>query len=57
MYKAGIRPRRLHEVLEKFFFAFRSYFDLKDYAESRGVRIYNSTPKSYIDAFERKFFN
>ena len=54
MYKLGMRPRRLHEILEKFMFTFRSYFDLKDYAESRGVQIYNSTPDSYIDAFERK---
>ncbi len=56
MYKSGIRPRRLHEILEKFMYAFRSYFDLRDYAESRGVQLYNSTPDSYIDAFERKFF-
>lgn len=54
MYKLGMRPRRLHEILEKFMFTFRSYFDLKDYAESRGAKIYNSTPNSYIDAFERK---
>ncbi|MBX2873133.1 MAG: hypothetical protein KTR30_13560 [Saprospiraceae bacterium] len=54
MYKLGMRPRRLHEILEKFMFTFRSYFVLKDYAESRGATIYNSTPDSYIDAFERK---
>ncbi len=54
MYKLGVRPRRLHEILEKFMFTFRSYFVLKDYAESKGTKIYNSTPDSYIDAFERK---
>ena len=54
MYKLGVRPRRLHEILEKFMFTFRSYFDLKDYAESKGSKIYNSTPDSYIDAFDRK---
>ena len=51
------RPRRLHEVLEKLMFAFRSYFDLKDYANSRDVKIYNCTPGSFIDAFERKNLN
>lgn len=54
MFKDGVQPRRLHEILEKFMFSFRSYFDLKDYAEGRCVKIYNCTPGSYIDAFERK---
>lgn len=48
------RPRRLHEILEKFMLSFRSYFELKAYAESRGTQIYNCTPGSFIDAFERK---
>ncbi len=54
MYSEGVRPRRLYEILEKLMFAFRSYFDLKDYASSRGVTIYNCTSSSFIDAFERK---
>lgn len=54
MYRSGKRPRRLYEILEKFMFSFRAYFDLKDYAASRGVNIYNSTSESFIDAFERK---
>ncbi len=54
MYYAGRRPRRLYEVLEKFYFTFRSYFYIDRYARSRGTIIYNATPYSFIDAFERK---
>ncbi|MEL6864689.1 MAG: hypothetical protein AAFP19_09725 [Bacteroidota bacterium] len=54
MYHKGIRPRRLHEILEKFMLAFKSYFDLKAYAKSKQVEIYNCTPGSFIDAFPRK---
>lgn len=53
MYRNS-QPRRLHEILEKFMLSFRAYFDLKEYAETRCVKIYNCTPGSYIDAFERK---
>lgn len=45
---------RLHQLLESFAIAFRSYHILNRYALATGVRIYNSTPKSYIDAFERR---
>lgn len=48
------KPRRLHQVLEKFMLSFKAYFDLKDYAEARGVNIVNCTPGSFIDAFDRK---
>ncbi len=54
MYKLGKRPRRLHEILEKFMLAFKAYFEIDDYAQSLGAKIWNSTPKSYIDAFERR---
>ena len=54
MYVDAKTPRRLHEILEKFMYSFRSYFDLKDYAETKGVKIYNCTPGSFIDAFDRK---
>ena len=56
MYRNS-QPRRLHEILEKFMLSFRAYFELKDYAEKRGVKIYNCTPRSFIDAFERKNIN
>ncbi len=48
------KPRRLHQILEKFMLSFKAYFDLKDYAESKGVNIYNCTPGSFIDAFNRE---
>lgn len=45
---------RLHEIMYSFYVAFRSYFTIRRYAESHGVKIYNSTPGSFIDAFERR---
>ena len=54
MYRSGKKPRRLYEILEKFMFSFRAYFDLRSLAEERGVKIYNCTQGSFIDAFERK---
>lgn len=47
---------RLHQILESFRVAFESYHRIARYASRAGVRIYNSTPGSYIDAFERKMF-
>lgn len=44
---------RIHQVLESMSVAFRSYHQIEKYAASRGVRIYNCTPGSLIDAFER----
>ncbi len=51
--KRGKGQRKLHEILHKFMLAFKGYFELKAYAESKGVKILNATPNSYIDAFER----
>ena len=48
------KPRRLHEILYKIMMAFKAYFSIQNYANSKNVKIYNSTPRSYIDAFERK---
>lgn len=47
---------RLHQILESFRVAFESYHRIARYARRAGVRIYNSTSGSYIDAFERKSF-
>ncbi|MEM9325382.1 MAG: hypothetical protein AAGA85_06990 [Bacteroidota bacterium] len=49
-----LEKRRLHEVIEKFYLSFRSYWELKPYAEDQGVVIINVTPDSYIDAFDKK---
>lgn len=44
----------LHTILYSFYVAFKSYFDIRRFADSRGVAIYNSTPGSFIDALERR---
>lgn len=44
---------KLHQILESFSIAFKAYHDIADFATSNGVRIINSTPGSFIDAFER----
>lgn len=44
---------RLHQILYSFYVAFKSYFGVRRYADSLGVRITNITPGSFIDAFER----
>ncbi|HRE73129.1 MAG TPA: hypothetical protein PK637_04670 [Flavobacteriales bacterium] len=53
MRKLGTGRRTLAEVLQKFQYTFASYFLIRHYAESRGVRILNATPGSFIDAFDR----
>lgn len=44
----------LHQILESFSIAFASYHRIRRFALAHGIRIYNSTPSSYIDAFERQ---
>lgn len=46
--------RPLHDVLQAQTIAFRAYHTIQEFAAPRGIRIYNSTPGSYIDAFPRK---
>jgi len=48
------RGLKLHQVVESFAIAFKSYHDVARYARVRHVDIYNSTPGSFIDAFERR---
>ncbi|MEM7110060.1 MAG: hypothetical protein AAF519_17665 [Bacteroidota bacterium] len=47
------QPRKLHEILEKFVHSFRSYWEIKAFAKTQDVKIYNLTFGSFIDAFER----
>ncbi len=49
------RERKLHEILHKFYYSFRSYWELKEYANALNIRVYNMTEGSYIDAFERYY--
>lgn len=51
------RGYHLHDILHSFYTAFRSYHILRRYAAVRGINIYNATPGSYIDAFERRSLN
>jgi hypothetical protein len=48
------RPRMLHEIIHKFYLSFKGYWEIKDYAIKKNVKIYNSSENSMIDAFERK---
>ncbi len=50
----GKGQRKLHEILEKFYWSFKGYHDIRRWAEPKGVRIINITPGSWIDAFERQ---
>ena len=47
------RNVHIHDVYRNYAIAFKSYFDVRDYAEERGVTILNATPGSFIDAFPR----
>lgn len=45
---------KLHNILYSFYLAFRSYHVIEDYASRLGIKIYNATLESFIDAFPRK---
>lgn len=47
------RGYRLHQIVDSFAVAFRSYHQIARYADSLGIKIFNITPGSFIDAFER----
>lgn len=46
--------RKLHEILHKFYLAFRGYFEIQEFAIKNKVEIINLTEGSYIDAFPRQ---
>lgn len=48
------RPRRLHEIIHKFYLSFKGYWEIQKYATSKNIKIYNASELSMIDAFERK---
>ena len=48
------RPRKLHEILRKFYLSFKGYWEINSYAEKKGVQIINSSETSMIDAFPKK---
>jgi hypothetical protein len=49
------RARKLHEMIHKFYLSFRGYWELKSFIEKSGVKVYNASEISMIDAFERKY--
>lgn len=51
------RNYRLHQIVESFAVAFKSYHDIANFAAASGVKIINATPGSFIDAFERGTLN
>ncbi len=53
MKSFGKGQRKMHEILEKFTLAFKGYHEIRQYALHKKVKIYNITPGSFVDAFER----
>ncbi|MCM1520029.1 MAG: DUF115 domain-containing protein [Lachnoclostridium sp.] len=51
---AVYRDVKLHEIINSFYVAFKAYHRIERFARRKGVTIYNSTPGSFIDAFERR---
>jgi hypothetical protein len=52
--KSNGEPYTIYEVLSDISKMLSGYPELNSYAESKNIRIYNCTPDSFIDAFERK---
>lgn len=50
-------PVKYHEEIETIYIILKSYWDMKRYAEWKGVKVYNASEYSCIDAFERKKIN
>ncbi|MBO7537959.1 MAG: DUF115 domain-containing protein [Prevotella sp.] len=46
--------RTMHDLIYKHGKMFEYYYDLKKYAEYRGVKVYNASEYSWINVFERK---
>jgi hypothetical protein len=47
------RPRRLHEIINKFYLTFLGYWEIKAFADRKDIKIVNASENSMIDAFER----
>jgi hypothetical protein len=48
------RPRKLHEIIHKFYLTFKGYWDIEKFSKRNNVQIYNASEHSMIDAFERR---
>ncbi len=54
---AETRPEKLHENLDTISLCLKYYWELEEYAKYAGVKVYNASEYSLIDAFERKKLN
>lgn len=50
----NIIPVKLHEQFARYYYMFKSYMNVEEYAVNSKVKIYNIFPNSFIDAFEKK---
>lgn len=65
VYNNSIEPERngrkfgmdMEQLLESVYVMFKSYRELREYAEWKGVKIYNASEYSMIDCLERKKLN
>jgi hypothetical protein len=48
-----ILPDKMHNQCLSLYYAFRTYTDIEHYSKHCKVKIYNLTPSSFIDAFEK----
>lgn len=53
----GSDYRKLHEILHKFMLTFKAYHEIRAYAQSRRIKVYNCTKKSFIDGLDRLPFS
>lgn len=54
---AEMKPYKMHNLLLALSRMFRGYMEIEEYSKYRGVKIFNASEKSYIDAFERYKIN
>ena len=65
VYNNGLEPEKkgrkfgmdMEQLLESVYVMFKSYRELREYAEWKGVKIYNASEYSMIDCLERKKLN
>jgi len=51
------KPYQMHNLFRDLSRMFKSYIELEEYSKELNTKIYNVSPKSYIDAFERLDIN
>lgn len=47
------RPENLADIFGSLAIVFQTYYELNEFAEMRGVELYNATPQSYIDGIRK----